>query len=101
MKAAAIVAILLLGLLVGLLHHHRSSADSDACSYCHAGVQTPGANLASALVATSFAVVGLAAPIQTAHPFEIGYFSTLIPRAPPVTTQPVMFREGCPGWVRA
>jgi hypothetical protein len=56
-KALAIVAILVLGLLGGLLHHHESASDSVACPYCHAGVQTPVIHLV--LVALCFAAVGL------------------------------------------
>jgi hypothetical protein len=95
----AIVAILVLGLLGGLFHHHESASDSAACSYCHAGVQTPEIDLAGALVAPSFAAVGSVAPVQPFGFPRIVQVSTLIPRAPPRTTHPVMFCEGCVGLV--
>jgi hypothetical protein len=95
----AIVAILVLGLLGGLFHHHESASDSAACSYCHAGVQTPLVGLANALVTPCFAAVGSVAPAQPSGFPRIVHFSTLVPRAPPVPNHPVMFWEGCVGLV--
>ncbi len=98
-NAVFIVAILVLGLLGGLFHHHRSGVDYDACSYCHAGAQTALLDLAGALVATTFAVVECLTPTRPSHLPRAVHFSTLIPRAPPATTHPVMFWEGCVGLV--
>ena len=56
-------------------------------------------DLAGALVATTFAVVELLAPTRPSHLPGAVHFSTLIPRAPPATTHPVMFWEGCVGRV--
>jgi hypothetical protein len=95
----AIVAILVLVLLGGLFHHHESASDSAACSYCHAGVQTPVVDLAGALVTPSFAAVGSVAPAQPSDFPRISHFSTLVPRAPPVPNHPLMFWEGCVGLV--
>jgi hypothetical protein len=98
-KGIAIVAILVLGLLGGLFHHHESESDSAACSYCHSGVQTPVAHLAAALVAPFITAVESVTRTWTAHLPQIVHFSTLIPRAPPVTTDPAVYREGCAGLV--
>jgi hypothetical protein len=87
----AIVAILVLGLLGGLFHHHESASDSAACSYCHAGVQTPEIDLAAALVAASFAVVGFVTLSQPSCLPRSVRFSTLIPRAPPSQLIPSFF----------
>ena len=87
-KALAIVVILVLGLLGGLIHHHESAGDFDACSYCHAGFQRPVIDLSVALAATTFAVVGLVAPSRPACLPRVVHYSTLVPRAPPDTTVP-------------
>ncbi len=81
-KALAIVVILVLGLLGGLLHHHESEGDFDACSYCHAGFLRPVIDLTVALAATTFAVVGLVASSRSARLPRVVHFSTLVPRAP-------------------
>jgi hypothetical protein len=98
-NAVLIVAILVLGLLGGLFHHHASGVDYDACSYCHAGVQTAALDLAGALVATTFAVIESVTPTRPSHLPRVVHVSKLVPRAPPVTTHPVMFWEGCVGLV--
>jgi hypothetical protein len=54
----AIVAILVLVLFGGLFHHHKYESDSTACSYCHAGVQTPVIDLGGASAAPFIAAVG-------------------------------------------
>jgi hypothetical protein len=96
-KAIAIVAILVLGLVGSLFHHHESASESAACSYCHAGVQTPVMDLAGALVAPSFAVVGFVTLARLSRLPRIVQFSTLIPRAPPTTMHPATFWEACVG----
>jgi hypothetical protein len=95
-KALAIVAVLLLGLLGGLLHHHESAKESDACSYCHAGFQTPVIDLARALIATTFAAFGFVVPAWPAYLPQV-HFSTIPPRSPPATTHPELFWECCAG----
>ena len=99
-QAVAIGAILVFGLLGGLLHHHDSAAESDACAFCHAGAQTPGPDLAGALVATTFAVVGFTPPVAPSRLPGVVDFSTLIPRAPPAATHPAVSWEGLCGPVR-
>src|ERR1700737_1947897 len=64
MKALAIVAVLLVVLLRGLFHHHTSAAGGDACSYCHAGLDTPVIDLSGSLVATALASVGYVTPTR-------------------------------------
>src|SRR5258706_589143 len=86
-KALAIVAILLLGLLGGLFHHHESASESAACSYCHAGVQTLPIDLSGALITPLFAVVGVVTPARASDPPRIVPSATLVPRAPP--SQPI------------
>ena len=98
-KGLVIVALLILGLLGGLFHHHESQAESAACLYCHAGVQAPVTDLASTLVAPSFAFVATVEADLPSAPPRIFTFSKLIPRAPPVTTHPAMFWEGYVGLV--
>jgi hypothetical protein len=98
-KALVIFAILVLALLGGLFHHHESASDSSACSYCHVGVQTPVIDLADALVAPFFAAVGSVAPTLVSDLPRTVHFSTLIPRAPPITIHPAMLWEGCVGLV--
>jgi hypothetical protein len=93
-KGLAIVAILILALVGGLFHHHKPASHSVACSYCHAGVQTPVIDLAVALVVPLFAVVGIATPARPSHVPRIDRASTLIPRAPPGAAFPDMFQVG-------
>src|SRR5690349_9531960 len=86
MTGLAIAAILILGLLGGMSHHHESKSGSAACSYCHTGTQMPVLNLAAALVGLFFAAAG---PVTPFGPFQlprIVHFSPLIPRGPPTTT---------------
>ena len=95
-KMLAIVAVLLLGLLGGLLHHHESAKESDGCSYCHAGFQTPVINLARALIASTFPAVVFAVPARSAYLPQV-HFSMIPPRSPPATTHPELFGECCAG----
>ena len=85
----AIVAILVLGLIGGLLHHHESESESATCFYCHTGLQTPVFDLASALVVTTLAPVGVVTPARFSRIPCVIHFSRVVPRAPPVTTLPV------------
>src|ERR1051326_2101770 len=88
----AIVAILVLGLFGCLFHHHESSADFDSCSACHAGVQTPVANLAADLATPFLAAAGFAPPCRARKPLRAARLSTLIPPAPPDPTHPLLPR---------
>ena len=99
LKAAGIVAILILGLVSGMVHHHACASDYKACSYCHAGVQTAVLDLSGALVAATFAVVELVAPSRPSFLPGVVHFSRLVPRAPPVTTHRDMSSGGCVGFV--
>lgn len=96
-KALAIVAVLVFALFGCLFHHHESAPESAACSYCQAGVQTPVIDLAGALVATTSAVLGFVTPARPSRLPRVVRFLTLVPRAPPATTHPVAFWEGCAG----
>jgi hypothetical protein len=97
-QGLAIIAIVLLGSLEGLFHHHESASNSAACSYCHAGVQTPVINLAGTLITPYSAAVGSVTPTQPSHLARIVRFSTLVPRAPPgVATHSSVFWEGLCG----
>jgi hypothetical protein len=89
-KAVLIVAMLVLGLLAGLFHHHESASDYNACSYCHASVQTRVLDLAGALLARTSGVVGFVTPTRPSPLPRAVHFSLLVPRAPPVTTHPVV-----------
>lgn len=91
---AAIIVIVVLGLVGGLLHHHESESESDACAYCHAGIQTPVIDLAVTLAATTFAVVESVAPPPLICLPRVVHSSTLVPRAPPFTPHPGMSWEG-------
>ena len=90
----AIVAVLVLGLLGGLFHHHESESESAACSFCHAGVQIAVADPAGALGAPFFEAVGSIAPTWPSRIPRIVHYVTLVPRAPPATTHSVVFGEG-------
>jgi len=87
--ALVIVAVLVLGLLGGLLHHHESESEAAACCYCHCGLQTPIFDLAIALVATSFAPVGFVTPSPPIRVPSVIHFFLVVPRAPPATAIPV------------
>src|ERR1700687_4666851 len=89
-RGIAIVAILVIGLLGGLFHHHESASDSDGCSYCHACVQTPVIDPAGALITPIFAVVGRLVPQGPLSIARILAFSSLASRAPPVPTQSIV-----------
>ena len=89
----AIVAILILGLFGGLFHHHESESDCAACSYCHAIVQPAVIDLVNDLVAPSLQFMGVVFRTRAACLPRTVQFSTLVPRAPPSTTQPVVFWE--------
>lgn len=91
----AIVAILILGLLGGLFHHHESESDSAACSYCHASIQTPKIDLAAALIAPSFAAIGFVIPARVSDPPPISLRSALVPRAPPLPNHPAGIWDDC------
>ena len=99
MKALAVVAVLVVVLLGGLSHHHTSAADADACSYCHVGLETRVIDLTAAGLRPPLASIGYITPTRPSRLPRIVHFLTLIPRAPPITTHPVMFREGCVGLV--
>jgi hypothetical protein len=90
-KGLAIVAILLLGLLGGLFHHHESASESAACSYCHVGVQTAPIDPPSALIAPLFAVLGVVTPARASDPPQIVPSAPLVPRAPPSQLIPQSF----------
>jgi hypothetical protein len=98
-RVLALVAILLLGLLGGLFHHHESETEAAACSYCHAPAQKPVIDLAGTLVAPSFETVGIVTPARPAQLLQIVRFSKLVPRAPPTTAHSVVFWEGGAGLV--
>jgi hypothetical protein len=95
----AIVAIVILGLLGGLFHHHESASDSAACSYCNTGIEAPVPDLAAALVAAFLVAIGSVTPTGPSHFPRIVRFSSLVPRAPPLTIDPPAFWEGCVGLV--
>jgi hypothetical protein len=95
----ALVAVLGLALLGGLFHHHELASDSDGCSYCHAGIQTPVIDLTDALVTPAFTVVGAVAEQLPFHHVRNLHFSLLVPRAPPLSTLCTVFGEGCVGLV--
>lgn len=92
--ALVVVAVLVVVLVGGLFHHHESETESAACSCCHAGLQTPVADL-GALVTVRFVVVGFLSSTRPSRIPNLVHFSTLIPRAPPVVTHPVVLWEGC------
>jgi len=96
-RIAVIVAVAVLGLLTGLFHYHRTGSAFDACAYCHAGVQTPVWDLASALVAPLVAAVRFVGPPSSARLAPAVRFSSLISRAPPVSTYSALSRERCAG----
>jgi hypothetical protein len=93
-QGSAIIALVVLALVGGLFHHHESASDSDACSNCHAGVQTPVIDLTAALITPFLAVIGSVTSTQVSFFPRVAYVSTLIPRAPPNTTHAVVFWEG-------
>ena len=95
----ALIAIAVLGLVLFgyLLHRHESAAEAATCSYCQAGVETPVPDLSGVLATTSFVVVWCVAPAPRCRLPRVVHFSTLVPRAPPVTTLPLKFWEGCVG----
>ena len=79
----ALAALVVLGLIGGLLHHHASDSDCGVCALCHAGVQTPAGNLAATLAAPRLASVEQVAPVRP-DPVRSNLISqTLVPRAPP------------------
>lgn len=98
-RKTAVVAVLVFVLLGGLFHHHELASDSDGCSYCHAGIQTPVIDLTGALIAPAFTVVGAVAEQLPFYHARIFHFSLLVPRAPPWTTHSTVFGEGCVGLV--
>jgi hypothetical protein len=92
--AMVIIAVLILALVGGLFHHHETAAESAACAYCHAGVQTPAADLGRVLPTPFFTVIGAVTLSPVCRWAPILPFASPIPRAPPVSTDPVFFREG-------
>lgn len=79
----ALLAVLVLGLLGGLFHHHQSDSDCASCPLCHVGVQTPVENLVCSLVIPLFNTIGT---VSLAQPHEVGRidrFDPTIPRGPP------------------
>ena len=95
LAAMAIVALLILGLLGGLFHHHENEKDADACAYCHSVVQTPVQDLARTLPCTAFRVVGTAIPNPVSRWVEILPNLSTTPRAPPSATRLILFSESC------
>ena len=87
----ALAAILLLALIGGLFHHHESESDCATCSYCHASVQPAVIDLVNTLFAPSLQFMGVVFRTRAACLPRTVQFSTLVPRAPPVTTQPSCF----------
>lgn len=90
----AIITLLVLGLLAGLLHHHRSESEERDCSYCHAGIQTPVTGIAKALACPRFDAIGIVDLTPRSLYPSIARYSTLIPRAPPAISLPALFWEG-------
>src|ERR1700757_1697526 len=88
LAAMAVFAILIIGLLGGLFHHHQNAAEAAACSYCHAGVQTPVSDLARALPTPFLTIVGTAPiePVSRWAPVLLP--SNTAPPAPPSPTHP-------------
>jgi hypothetical protein len=95
LAAMAIVALLILGLLGGLFHHHKNEKDAAACSYCHSVIQTPVQDLARNLPSPAFRVVGAAIPNPVSRWAVILPNSSTTPRAPPSATRLVLFWESC------
>lgn len=91
LAATALVAILIIGLLGGLFHHHENETEAAACSYCHAGVQTSVSDLAQTLPAPFFAIVGTAPIEPVSRPAPVLLPSNRTPRAPPSLTHPAAF----------
>ena len=91
LAAMAVVAILIIGLLGGFLHHHQNAAEAAACSYCHAGVQALVSDLARTLPTPFFTIVGTAPiePVSRWAPVLLP--SNTTPRAPPIPTHPAAF----------
>jgi hypothetical protein len=86
----AVAAIVILGLLGGLLHQHESASDEASCSYCQAGLQTPVKDLVCTLTVPFLEVFG---PVDAERPsisVPARPISTRTPRAPPVTTSSVI-----------
>ena len=92
--AVAVIALLLFG---ALFHHHTSEADALACSFCQAGLETPVPDLSGVLTTISFVLVWCVTQTPPCRLPRVVHFAVLVPRAPPATTLPVIFWEGCVG----
>jgi hypothetical protein len=97
-KAFAILAILILALVGAPFHHHESDADADGCCYCHATAPVPVFDLIGAIVVPSFTLVWSLTPDPVSCFVRI-VDAIRIPRAPPLTTNPIMLLESCVGRV--
>ena len=94
-KLAGLVAIVILGLLGGLLHHHASEVDCAVCALCHSGVQTPVADLAAILATPFLGSCGIANHYRSRAVPSTFSLTVATPRAPPLPNHHVMLREGC------
>ena len=94
-RAVAFIAVLIGLLLGGLFHHHEDASQEAACPYCHTGVQAPVPDLARILPTPFFTVVAVVSSNSVSQWTPVLSFSTLIPRAPPAATLPVVFWESC------
>jgi len=90
-RAIAVIAVTIVVLLGGLVHHHANESDESACSYCHAGVQAPVPDLARTLSAPCFAQVADVVPDPISRSVSAQSFSSLIPRAPPSVNSTNLF----------
>src|SRR5260370_35775994 len=77
-----IVAVVILGLFGGLFHIHSSDSEAAACCYCHAGLETPGGDLACSSTGPLFTVLRFPRPASSAQPAPLFQFYNRIPSAP-------------------
>jgi hypothetical protein len=94
-RAISVIAVLILVLVGGLLHHHENAKEAVACSYCHASVHAPVQDLARKLPTPFFKVIGTASPSSVSRCAAILPVSSTTPRAPPSATHLVLFWESC------
>jgi hypothetical protein len=97
MLEVTLVTLVILGLTAGLFHLHGSESACSVCVLCHAGVQAAVTDLASSLASPFLKTVGYVTAVPADFVHWIRHFSTLVPRAPPISTHPAMLREGCAG----